>query len=295
MENSKLSRRKLGRTSYLEGGTDDPILFLHGFPGSAYSWEATARLLLERYPGRYRAIIPDLLGFGESDSPGNDWYMEGQASAIADLLRSLNFCDFYLAAHDFGGPVALTLLRLHPEMTIRKLVISATNLLTDTPIPLPLRSAGLPILGDLVYGAMAGSPFGFRMMYQFAAQNKNAATWQDFRRHVTAHGMASTARIFQHSLADLPGNYGPIEKFAAQIKIPTLILWGDHDPFFPVTVAKKTELAIPIATLKIYKETGHFVPEERAAEVANDLASFFDQGTSTLSSKRYKPTEGVPT
>lgn len=282
MENSKLSRRKLGRTSYLEGGAGEPILFLHGFPGSAYSWEATARLLLERHPGRYRAIIPDLLGFGESDSPGNDLYMEGQACAISELLKCLNLSELYLAAHDFGGPVAMTLMRLHPELTIRKLVISATNLLTDTPIPLPLRSAGLPILGNLVYAVMAGSRFGFRMMYWFAAKNKNAATWQDFRRHMTPHGMASTARIFQHSLADLPGNYGPIEEFASQIRIPTLILWGDHDPFFPLTVAKKTELAIPLATLKIYKETGHFVPEERSAEVADDLANFFNQGIAIL-------------
>lgn len=68
-----LTRKKLGRTSYLEGSTGTPILFLHGFPGSAYSWEAAARILLEKHPGRYRAIIPDLLGFGESDAalPGN--------------------------------------------------------------------------------------------------------------------------------------------------------------------------------------------------------------------------------
>jgi len=97
---------------------------------------------------------------------------------------------------------------------------------------------------------MAGSPFGFRMMYQFAALNKKAVTWQDFRRHVTPHGMASTAKIFKHSLADLPGNYRSIEEFSAQIKLPVMILWGDNDPF---------------------------VSEERAAEIADDLATFFDR------------------
>jgi len=270
-----LTRNKSGWTSFLEGGTGEPILFLHGFPGSAYSWEAAARTLFEKYPGRYRAIIPDLLGFGESDAVGDDWYMEGQAHAIADLLKRLDISDHYIAAHDFGGPVALTLLRLHSEFKIRKLMISSTNLFTDTPIPLPLRSAGIPVLGDMVYGAMAGSPFGFRMMYQFAALNKKAVTWQDFSRHATLHGMASTAKIFQHSLADLPRNYGAIETFASQIKIPTLLLWGDRDPFFPVSVAKRSEATIPNATLKIYKGTGHFVPEERAAEVADDLAVFF--------------------
>jgi pimeloyl-ACP methyl ester carboxylesterase len=271
-----LTRNKLGRTSYFEGGTGAPILFLHGFPGSAYSWEAAARTLLEKYPGRYRAIVPDLLGFGESIAAGDDWYMEGQAHAIADLMKRIGISDLYLAAHDFGGPVALTFLRLHSEFKIRKLMISSTNLFTDTPIPLPLRSAGISVLGDILYGMMAGSPFGFRMMYQFAALNKKAVTWQDFRRHVTPHGMASTARIFQHSLADLPSNYRPIEGFVSQIKIPTLILWGDRDPFFPISVAKRSEATIPNAALKIYKKTGHFVPEERAAEIADDLAIFFE-------------------
>lgn len=270
-----LTRKKLGRTSYLEGSTGTPILFLHGFPGSAYSWEAAARTLLEKHPGRYRAIIPDLLGFGESDAAGDDWYMEGQANAIADLLKSIGITDLYLAAHDFGGPVALTFLRLHPEFNIRKLIISSTNLFTDTPIPLPLRSAGIPVLGNMVYGMMAGSPFGFRMMYQFAALNKKDVTWQDFRRHVTPHGMASTARIFQYSLSDLPNNYRQIEEFASQIKVPTLILWGDRDPFFPVSVAKRSKTTIPNAALKIYNKTGHFVPEERAAEITDDLAIFF--------------------
>ncbi|HUG34783.1 MAG TPA: alpha/beta hydrolase [Anaerolineales bacterium] len=275
MPTIKLIRHKSGRTSYLEGGTGAPILFLHGFPGSAYSWETAAHTLLEKNPGRYRLIIPDLLGFGESDSTGDDWYMEGQARAIADLLKRLDIPDLYLAAHDFGGPIALTLLRLHPELTIRKLMLSATNLFTDTPIPLPLRSAGIPVLGDLVYKAMAGSPFGFRMMYQFAAVNKKAVCWEDFRRHITPHGMSSTARIFQHSIADLPGNYRSIEEFASQIEIPTLIVWGDSDPFFPVPVAMRSAEAIRNATLKIFKQTGHFVPEERAAEVADELAVFF--------------------
>jgi pimeloyl-ACP methyl ester carboxylesterase len=277
MTTSKLTRRKLEHTSYLESDPrGKPILFLHGFPGSAYSWEHAANLLLEKHPGQYRIIIPDLLGFGESDTGGNDWSMEGQAHAIAALLKRLNLHDLFLATHDFGGPVALTLLRVHPEIKIRKLMISATNLFTDTPIPLPLRSAGIPLLGDLIYGTMAGSIFGFRMMYQFAAQNKNAVTWQKFRQHATPHGMASTARIFQHNLADLPGNYRLIQEFASQLQLPTLILWGDCDPFFPVSVAKRSEATIQNSILKIYSHTGHFIPEERAVEVADDLASFFN-------------------
>lgn len=276
MRSIQLTRKKKGRTSYLESGEEMPLLFLHGFPGSSYSWENVAYALLEKHPGRYRLLIPDLIGFGESDPASADLYTEDQARAIADLLKHLGISSLYLAAHDFGGPIALTLLRLYPEFKIRKLMLSATNLFTDTPIPFPLRSAGITFLGDLVFGAMAGSAFGFRMMYQFAAINKKAIPWRDFRRHITPHGMASTANIFQHSLADLEGNYRSIEETASLMKLPTLILWGDRDPFFPIAVARRSQATISNSTLKIYESTGHFVPEERAVEVAHDLALFFD-------------------
>lgn len=277
MISTSLLRKKTGRISYLEGGEGVPVLCLHGFPGSSHSWKAMALAMLEKYPGKFSFLIPDLLGFGESETVDDgSIYMEGQASAIADLLSRLNISDLYLAAHDFGGPVALTLLRLHPSLKVRKLMISATNLFTDTPIPLPLRSAGIPILGDMIFGVMAGTSFGFRMMYQFAAHNKENLSWQDFKCHVTPHGKASTARIFQHSLADLAGNYHPIQEFAIQLTLPTLILWGDRDPFFPTAVAKRSEATISNSTLKIYPGTGHFVPEERASEVASDLAEFIN-------------------
>ncbi len=286
MTNASLLRKKSRRISYLEGGEGIPVLCLHGFPGSSHSWEAMALALLNKYPGRFRFIIPDLLGFGGSDIPDDDSiYMEGQASAIADLLNRLNISDLYLAAHDFGGPVALTLLRLHPALKVRKLMISATNLFIDTPIPLPLRSAGVPVLGDMIYDVMAGSSFGFRMMYQFAAHNKRNVSWQDFRRHITPHGMASTARIFQYSLADLEGNYRPIQEFASRLTLPTLILWGDRDPFFPISVAERSKATISSSTLKIYPGTGHFVPEERAAEMAADLAEFFNPTNNGVGAK----------
>lgn len=276
MAETRLVRNKIGRVSYLEGGHGTPVVCLHGFPGSSHSWEAMALTLLTKKPGRFRFIIPDLLGFGASEpSDENSIFMEGQASAIADLLNCLNISAFFLAAHDYGGPVALTLLRRHTQLKALKLMISATNLFTDTPVPMPLRSAGIPVLGDIIFGVMAGSSFGFRMMYHFALYNKRNVPWLEFQHHVTARGLKSTAKIFQHTLANLEENYRPIQEFAAQIVIPTLILWGDRDPFFPTSVAERSKATLINSTLKIYPGTGHFVPEERAVEMASDLAEFF--------------------
>lgn len=267
---SQLERYKEGGISFLRGGRGEPLLLLHGIPGSSYSWEGAGEILAEHFD----VIAPDLLGFGHSDPPQGDYYMESQARALRELLGSLGIGRFYLGAHDFGGPVGLTMMRLHPDLDVRGLVLSATNVFTDTFVPLPLRAAGVPILGTLVFHLMAGNRPAMRMMYLQAAKQKGQVTWERFSRHLTASGIDLTRRIFERSLADLKTNYQDIQDFLPRISAPTLVLWGTGDPFFAVDVGERTQRAVPGASLRIYEDTGHFVPEERPDLVARDIRQF---------------------
>jgi pimeloyl-ACP methyl ester carboxylesterase len=273
--NKTLKRRKEGSVSFLSGGEGEPFLLLHGIPGSAYAWESVGVQLT----GHYRVIIPDLLGFGESDVPTGDYYMESQASALKQLLDGLGISSLFLGGHDFGGPVALTLMRMFPELTVRGLVLSDTNTFTDTYIPPPLRMASIPGLNTLFFKAIAGNQLGMRMMNLAGLKQKSEASWPMFRRHLTPSGMDYTRRIFQRSLADLKTNYQAIEVMLPHIKTETLILWGDYDPFFATSVGERMQRSIPGSTLKIYEQTGHFVPEEQPVRVANDIVQFLDRKT----------------
>ncbi len=138
----RLDRRTHDGTSYLTGGEGPTLVFLHGIPGSALTWEAVAVRLRELY----RVIVPDLRGFGHSAPPDEDYYLKGQARAIKELLAALDVTDFGLVTHDFGGPFGLTMMRLFPDLTVRALVLSCTNVFTDTYVPPPLRVAKIPLL-----------------------------------------------------------------------------------------------------------------------------------------------------
>jgi pimeloyl-ACP methyl ester carboxylesterase len=59
-----------------------------------------------------------------------------------------------------------------------------------------------------------------------------------------------------------------------EIKAPTLILWGEHDPYPPREAQERLAREIPEATLKVYAETGHAVHWERPEEVVRDLEAF---------------------
>ena len=249
-----IHRRKLGPTSYLETGSGRPILLVHGLHATASYWTGVAEALGQRF----RVIAPDLLGFGESDSPSADGYMEEQAHALFHLLRGLQVDRLHVGAHDFGGPVVMTLMRLHPGLQVEGVVLSNTNMFTDTYVPPPLRTAGVPIIGSLVYRVMAGSRFGLRMTYQMAVARKDKVSYAQFSQEVDARNLRITQEIFERSLADLPGNYRDVDLQLHKTRAPVLVLWGDKDPFFALSVGHRTARSAPSGLFQAIHGAGHF-------------------------------------
>lgn len=269
----RLYRRKVGGLSFMMGGDGAPLLFLHGIPGSAHSWLRVG----SRLTTRFRVIIPDLMGFGESDTPAVSGDPAEQAQAVRQLLAHLHISEFYLAGHGFGGAMALTLMRGFPELTVRGLVLAATHVFADTRVPLPLHVAKAPGVNSLAFWSMAGNRLGLRLFYENAVQNKEDLPWSEFRRHLTPGGMRQTRRMLQRSLANMRTTYADVEAMLPNVNCPALVIWGDEDPYLAVAMGERLRATLPDARLKVYAFTGHFVPEERPIETAEDIVLRFDR------------------
>jgi pimeloyl-ACP methyl ester carboxylesterase len=152
----RVQRRTENGTSFLTGGAGPPVVLLHGIPGSALTWEAVAGRMVDQY----RVVVPDRHGFGQSEPPVGDDYMAGQARAITELLDALGIGECSLVTHDFGGPVGLTVMGLFPDLSVPELVLSSTNVFTDTSVPPPLRVAKIPVLNTLAFQLLVGNRFG---------------------------------------------------------------------------------------------------------------------------------------
>ncbi|MBL7849812.1 MAG: alpha/beta hydrolase [Cyclobacteriaceae bacterium] len=259
-----------GRMHYHEAGNGETIVFLHGIPGSSNSWIKVA----EELSRDFHVIVPDLMGFGRSSKPQSDYYMTGQSKCLYELLVKKDVQDIYLVGHDFGGPVSVTFSKQHPDIRVKKMALMATNLFIDTPIPGPMKIAKVPLLGQLFFKMMAGTTFGFKQMYKQGAYYKQEFTLAEFSKHISSNNKYFTYKIFYKSLADLKKNYAEVQKRLGEIEIPVLIVWGDKDPFFPVSVGDRSAMAIKYSTMITYKDTGHFIPEERPAKLVNDLRRF---------------------
>lgn len=254
------------RLAYDRHGSAGPtVVLLHGIPGS----RATFAKVGEQLGKTCRVVVPDLLGFGDSTDAPAHYHAKEHAEVVVRLLGELGVEDLHLVGFDFGGPTAIRVAATLGSR-VRSLTVAATNMFPDTPVPFPLRLAKVPVLGWLFFRLAFGT-FGLMAMWLVAVADRRAFPFDQYRTALEGHGARTTRRIFLSSMRDLPGLYGEVERQGRALGLPSLVLWGDRDPFFPITVGERTAEALD-AELRVLEGCGHFVPEERPTETADAIA-----------------------
>jgi len=106
-----------------------PVVMMHGWPESSYTWEPVRPFLNEKL----RTIAPDLRGLGDSERTLNpDLYQKRElAKDMIEVLDALGIKDFFLVGHDWGGNVVQEMAFAIPER-VKKLVIMNFPILSNT-------------------------------------------------------------------------------------------------------------------------------------------------------------------
>jgi len=269
---------------YLDEGSGDPVVMVHGNP----SWSFYYRNLVLALRGRYRCIVPDHIGCGFSDKPGDDRYdytLPRRVDDLEKLLEHLGLTDkITLVVHDWGGMIGMAYAVRHPEQ-IKRLVILNTGafpLPAAKPFPLGLRICRDTQLGTLlVRGANAFSrgaswvgckknpmPAGLRKLYQLPYDS-----WKN---------RIATLRFVQDiPLAPGDRNYELISQVAEGINqfrgLPMLILWGEKDFVFDRHFLVEWQRRFPEAEVHSYPDAGHYILEDMKDEAVPIIAEFLNR------------------
>ena len=256
--------------AYRRSGDGPTVVLLHGIPGQGRSWEPVRAGL----DGAFDVVMPDLIGFGDSHRPSRPTIENvgptAQAASVAVLLDELAVRHATVVGHDFGAPVGVLLSAIRPDL-VGALSLLAGNTFPDTPIPFPLSLATAPVIGGFFSRLLFSTPSLHLMLRQGVGPGSappDAGVYLG-----DGNQRRAIATIFSGALTRLAELYSPVAAALGALEVPVLVGWGDRDPFFPLEQGERTAAAVN-ASLRVFHGAGHFLPHERPADVAREIAAF---------------------
>lgn len=241
---------------YVEEGIDlPPLLLLHGWGGDSNS----LKVISSRISGYRKTLRIALPGFGASPEPTEPWgtwdYVETINRWISDRFPNQ---PVDIAAHSFGGRIAIGLASHHPETVNRLILIGSAGLRPKRSFAVRLKrfySKQLRSIGRIIKGK-----FGERI--EIVRQQLGSDDW----RNASPLMRGTLSRVLDE---DLSSELKTITK-------PTLLIWGSKDTATPVWMGRAMELLIPGAELKIIEDTGHYCFLDRPGETTSAIWKFLE-------------------
>ncbi|MFJ4207976.1 alpha/beta fold hydrolase [Paenarthrobacter sp. NPDC089675] len=260
---------------YAVAGTGRPLLLLHGFPETWYSWHKVIPLLVER---GFQCIAPDLRGLGDSSRPHSGYDKKTVAGDLHELMNvHLGIGEYAVVGHDWGGTVAYALAS-HYESGVSHLAV------LDVTIP----GDGQPDLGqggrrwhhtflqtpDLPEALVFGKEEIFcRWFYENYGSHPavlREETIQEFLRSYTKPGALRAGFAYYRAI------HQDVEDNANQQKltIPCLAVGGGTGMGRGYLVEDSLRMMASDVTGSVLNDCGHWIPEEKPAELASVLIDF---------------------
>lgn len=264
------------RWTYVErdaATTDAPVLVMvHGFTGSKENWYPLANALGERY----RIVIPDLPGWGESErKAGADYGFAAQAARVAAFIQAVAPREpVVLLGHSMGGGIAALVAARHPESVAR------VGLLDAAGVRFKDNRFGLAVLdGDNPFAVEDEA--SLRRYLDTVFHDAEAKPWLPWpassalierRQRDAAFEQKVLDRIGRSEESLLPG------KAAADIRQPTLLLWCRQDAVIDASAMALYAERIPQASQVLLEGCGHMSLMEQPEAVAKAVIALVQRG-----------------
>lgn len=274
----KINELRLTSSSSGEG---IPVLLIHGFGASSYSW----RHIIKPLAQKYRVITIDLKGFGESPKPRDDLYsVYEQARLVRNFILENNLQNVHIIGHSYGGGVALVtsvyLSASHPNLQSSLVLIDSIAYPQD--LPDFVKVLATPILGPLVIYAIPNTTqvksllekvyFNDALIPQSAIDHYAGNLGKPNAKYAT---LTTARQMLPTDLQQFSDNY-------ANLTIPTLIIWSRDDEIVPLAIGERLHEDLPNSKMVVLNDVGHAIQEEKPSVLLPYLQQFLDTETRRL-------------
>ncbi|XP_048198425.1 epoxide hydrolase 3 isoform X2 [Perognathus longimembris pacificus] len=277
-----LSLRSSGlRLHYVSAGQGNGplMLFLHGFPENWFFWQYQLR----EFQSHFHTVAVNLRGYGPSDAPKDvDCYTTEQIMAdIQDIILGLGYSKCVLVGHDFGATLAWNFSVYFPSLVDRMVIVSS-------PPKFVFQEYALHHVGQL-----------FRSKYMFLFQlpwlPEKLLSMSDFqilksiftdRKKGIPHLTPSDLEAILYDFSQPGGLTGPINYYRnlfrdfpvepQELSTPTLLLWGEKDPYFQTGLVKAIGTHFMPGRLEshILPGAGHWIPQTHYQQMHKYMWAF---------------------
>jgi pimeloyl-ACP methyl ester carboxylesterase len=270
------------RLHYLDEGPRDapPVLMLHGNP----TWSFYYRNLVLALRGQFRCIVPDHLGCGLSDKPGESDYDYRLKSRVADLTALLSHLDLKqplsLVAHDWGGMIGFAWATAHPEQ-VEKMVV-----LNTAAFPLPedkKMPPALSLVRDTAFGAFLVKRFNAFSGIAARVAFKKPVTKEIRQAYTLPYDSPENRIATWRFVQDIPlqesdPGYDILINTAERLHLlankPCMIAWGERDFVFDAPFLNQWLKYFPDAELHRFPDCGHYILEDGGPELIKAISHF---------------------
>jgi len=266
------------RMSYLDEGSGEVLLFVHGNPTWSFAW----RKFFPEITRTRRAVAVDHIGCGLSDKPqAYDYSLEQRIAALCEFITQLDLQQITLVAHDWGGAIGMGAAGRLPERFSR-FVLMNTGAFRFDRMPLRIAVCRIPFLGTF---ALRGLNAFSRAALTMALEKRDRMTRSVREGYLAPYSSWKNRVAVNAFVKDIPLRPShrswqtllTVEEGLLQFQAhPMLLLWGERDWCFTTDFLDEFEQRYPQAETLRIPDAGHYVFEDAHEEIIPRLIRFLD-------------------
>lgn len=251
------------KIKYLDAGGGPVVVLLHGLGGNSTNWAFNVAPLAQKF----RVIVPDQVGFGQSDKPLVNYRVGTYVDFLDKLLGQLKVERATLVGNSMGGWVAAAYAVKYPSKVERLVLVDAAGFAPPKEFDLATLSGLNPSTREEMK-RLAGLVFYNPLLKSDAAVDVL----------LSQRMSAGDGYTIERLVESIHRNEDMLDGKLGALKLPVLLVWGREDGLTPLArEGERFKRELPSAQLVIFDGCGHVPQFEKAAEFNAALLKFLSQ------------------